>query len=326
MSDACPIMITVRPYALESLSQLVYNYDSVICVTDENLFARYGGRIRSILGSAIEWVLVSDYQNGQIPAVKGGIVIGFGGGRSIDTAKLLAMENGLDWISVPTAASHDGIASDAASVSHDGFRYSKKCKLPIAVIADLHLISQSPPQLNLAGAGDILCKASSISEWKYAYETHNEPFNEDAYRITESALDSVIRDNHIETLIRAEIDAGRAMCIAGSSRPCSGTEHSISHAMDRRGHGLHGLQVAFATPLCLEYLNEAGYTKYSVEHIRNIMLERGLPLRMRDLSMNMELFLDDIHHGIELMRVRDRNSILQGVSDTELKEVISRLY
>jgi glycerol-1-phosphate dehydrogenase [NAD(P)+] len=43
--------------------------------------------------------------------------------------------------------------------------------------------------------------------------------------------------------------SGLAMEIAGSSRPCSGSEHLISHALDRQepGTATHGEQVAFGT-------------------------------------------------------------------------------
>jgi glycerol-1-phosphate dehydrogenase [NAD(P)+] len=43
--------------------------------------------------------------------------------------------------------------------------------------------------------------------------------------------------------------SGLAMEIAGSSRPCSGSEHLISHALDRLepGTATHGEQVAFGT-------------------------------------------------------------------------------
>jgi len=43
-------------------------------------------------------------------------VIGVGGGRVIDTAKIVSYNLDLQFISVPTAASHDGIASSRASV------------------------------------------------------------------------------------------------------------------------------------------------------------------------------------------------------------------
>ena len=43
--------------------------------------------------------------------------------------------------------------------------------------------------------------------------------------------------------------SGLAMEIAGSSRPCSGSEHLISHALDQLepGTASHGEQVAFGT-------------------------------------------------------------------------------
>ena len=51
-------------------------------------------------------------------AAKGAdFLIGVGGGRVIDTAKIVSYNLDLPFISVPTAASHDGIASARASVS-----------------------------------------------------------------------------------------------------------------------------------------------------------------------------------------------------------------
>ena len=43
-------------------------------------------------------------------------------------------------------------------------------------------------------------------------------------------------------IVEGLISAGVASCIAGSSRPCSGAEHLISHALDKiaPGIGLHG--------------------------------------------------------------------------------------
>src|SRR3712207_9449577 len=43
-------------------------------------------------------------------------VIGFGGGRSVDIAKMTAFRIGRPFLSVPTSASHDGISSPFVSI------------------------------------------------------------------------------------------------------------------------------------------------------------------------------------------------------------------
>jgi glycerol-1-phosphate dehydrogenase [NAD(P)+] len=230
-------------------------------------------------------------------------------------------------MSIPTAASHDGIASNVASVMQNGYKYSQKCKSPIAVIADLSIISRAPNKLRSAGIGDIICKASSLAEWRLAHEYKNEPFNDGVYSMVEHALASVLRDQSLESLVEAEVDAGRAMSIFGSSRPCSGTEHAISHAMDRRNHGLHGFQVAFATPICIHYLNKSGYTKHKTTDLQRVMRDNSLVLTLHEIGMTAELFLDDIHHALRIMEKRDRYSIFNhlNVDDKELIASINQI-
>ncbi|PNV78138.1 MAG: hypothetical protein C0200_02650, partial [Thermoproteota archaeon] len=46
---------------------------------------------------------------------KGDIILGVGGGRPLDVAKITAAWNGVRYISVPTSPSHDGIASPSIS-------------------------------------------------------------------------------------------------------------------------------------------------------------------------------------------------------------------
>ncbi len=301
-------------------------YQHIICVTDEVIQSDYGEKLRGIIGFDPQWVMASTYQDSTPVKESAQIIVGFGGGRSLDVAKLIAARIGLDWISVPTAASHDGIASDVASVTQDGYRYSKRCRRPSAIVADLSIMSRAPPRLKLAGTGDILSKASSLAEWRLGNQKNGEPLNEEAFALVSSALESVLKNSSLETLVKAEIDAGKAMCIVGNSRPCSGTEHAISHAMERRCQELHGLQVAFATPLCLHYLRELGYTKHRPIDLLRIMQKRGLPTTLGGMNATADLLIDDIHHALEIMKKRDRYSVLKGIDDKDLMKVITELY
>jgi len=65
--------------------------------------------------------------------------------------------------------------------------------------------------------------------------------------------------------------SGVAMEIAGSSRPASGSEHLISHALDIFGKkpGVHGLQVGVATYLCALLQNNKAAL------VRDFLLDTG---------------------------------------------------
>jgi glycerol-1-phosphate dehydrogenase [NAD(P)+] len=319
--------VVIAHRALEDLRIMLADYEYPLIVTDEFIYSQYADIMEEVIEVPIRWVMASEYPHNSTIDREVDIIIGFGGGASLDVAKLIARDTNLDWISVPTAASHDGIASEVASVSHDGYRYSEKCKGPIAVIADTSIISKAPPRLKLAGLGDIICKTSSLGEWKLAHAVKGEPFDEQVFEIVDNALVAILKDDSFETLIRAEIDAGRAMSMFGSSRPCSGTEHAISHAMDRIDADLHGLQVAFATPICLQYLQEAGYTEYKPEKIQEFMINRQMPTTFEEMNTNLTAFLEDIAHALKIMKKRNRYSVLEhlDVDDENLTKALRDL-
>lgn len=328
MSFKGPQIIVIEEGALGELGALMEEYTNPICVSDELIHSEYSQVLENAIGKPCRWIMASTYRaNTNTVLGNVDIVLGFGGGSSLDVAKLISRDTGINWISVPTAASHDGIASEVASVSHNGYKYSEKCKGPLAVIADTSIISEAPPRLRLAGLGDIICKTSSLAEWKLAHEVKNEPFDDEVYSIVKKALESVLVSDSLVTLISAEIDAGRAMGVFGSSRPCSGTEHSISHAMDRSSTELHGLQVAFATPICLHYLLETGCTEYKPGDILSFMKERQMPTTLSEMKISQEQFIDSIHHGLNIMEKRNRYSVLKHleVDDDSLRSVMAEL-
>jgi glycerol-1-phosphate dehydrogenase [NAD(P)+] len=181
------------------------------------------------------------------------VILGVGGGTKIDVAKLSAAHQGLPFISVPTTASHDGIASPLASVKGSDKPYSIMAQAPMAIIADTSIIVQAPYSYTASGCGDVLAKFTAVHDWFLGHKARNEYYGEYAASLALMSAKLVSRnadnikpgdEEGLRILLEALISCGVAMSIAGSSRPSSGSEHMFAHALDLLApkHAMHGEQ------------------------------------------------------------------------------------
>ncbi len=184
-------------------------------------------------------------------------IIGVGGGRSVDVAKMISFNLNIPFISVPTSASHDGISSPFVSIRGRDKPYSLKANAPIGVIADTKLISEAPYRLQASGCGDLIGKITAVKDWELARDDKNEYFGSYAANLANMSAKIIMENSgklknrgYTRTIVEALISAGVASCIAGSSRPCSGSEHLFSHALEYVSNGncgLHGERVGIGT-------------------------------------------------------------------------------
>jgi glycerol-1-phosphate dehydrogenase [NAD(P)+] len=247
---------------------------------------------------------VSDADNKTIERVmrdsesmKADAVVGVGGGRTIDVAKLCAARRGKLFISVPTTASHDGIASSLASLKDLGRPYSVKAKAPTAVVADSRIVSESPYRFTASGCGDVISKAVAARDWKLAHEVNGEYYGEYSGSLALMSSSLVMRsanqvqkrlDAGYRTLIEALVSCGVAMSIAGSSRPCSGSEHLFSHALDMlaKRPALHGEQCGVGT-IMMAKLHGLNWRS-----IRDSLRIIGAPTTASELGISRETIID----------------------------------
>ena len=226
----------------------------------------------------------------QIKSWKPSVVIAVGGGTKIDAAKLSSSYQDIPFISVPTTLSHDGIASPLASVKGSGKPYSVMAQAPLAIIADIEIIAQSPWHSVISGCGDVISKYTSVKDWWLAHLEKEEYYGDyaaslalmSAKLVTEKV--SLIKPgNHegLRLLLEALISCGVAMSIAGSSRPCSGSEHLFSHALDiiDYAHAMHGEQCGVGSILTA-YLHNANWKR-----IKNTLKKIGAPTTAKDLGV-----------------------------------------
>lgn len=180
-------------------------------------------------------------------------VIGLGGGKALDGAKFAASLAGLPYFAVPTSLSNDGFCSPQSSLTLGGQKKAAAVALPYGVVVDTAVCLEAPVELWCSGVGDLAAKFTAVEDWKIAFRACGTPVNDFAALLSDATvyqfLARPVRDiEGVKVLGTALLLNGIAMEICGSSRPASGSEHLISHALDQCASRprLHGIQVGIA--------------------------------------------------------------------------------
>jgi glycerol-1-phosphate dehydrogenase [NAD(P)+] len=244
-----------------------------------------------------------------------GYLVGIGGGKPIDLAKMAADELDLPFVSVPTAASHDGIVSGRGSVPEEDTRHSVAADPPVAVVADTELLSEAPWRLTTAGCADIISNYTAVKDWQLAHRLKNVEYSEYAGALSQMTAEMLVGsadsikpglEESAWIVVKALVSSGVAMSIAGSSRPASGAEHLISHQLDRiaPGAALHGHQVGVASILT-EYLHSGADGEWT--EVRDALAAIGAPTDADSLGIDPE---DVVEAATTAHRIRDRYTVL----------------
>ncbi len=190
------------------------------------------------------------------------IAVAVGSGTINDLTKLASHLCDRPYMVVATAASMDGYTAFGASISRDGFKQTFTCPAPLAVLVDLDVIAQAPPEMNAAGYADLLAKIPAGADWLLADAAGAEPVDGDAWALVQPNLRAWVGNpagvrqgdrTALAHLVEGLIMGGLAMQRAGSSRPASGADHQFSHLWDMQQHThegatpLHGNKVAIGT-------------------------------------------------------------------------------
>ena len=241
-------------------------FKSKILVTERHLYNKYKQKLDRTkwtniffikgcdIGSVLD--LEERFKKTNVRYSKNVIIIGFGGGRIIDATKYFATRNELNYLTVPSTLSNDGIYSPVAIIEVDGKKKRFGVKCPLGIICDLDVIGKSPKIDLLAGIGDLLSNISALEDYKLAERKKGENVNDFAYSLSYFAVQPVLNYpspslgdyDFLKLLAYGLVMSGLAMEISGDSRPASGSEHLISHAIDElypKRATLHGIQVAF---------------------------------------------------------------------------------
>ena len=327
-----PRIVVTGPGVLEQLPAVIAELDLPergLIVCDSNTLKIAGREVNEYLeigGHQMKKVVVEGANSQELLRVEDALdgidfLIGVGGGRPIDLAKQAGFNKNIPFVSIPTAASHDGFGSARSSIRQAGRKTSMQAIPPIAVVADTTIISRAPFRLLAAGVGDIVSNQTAVLDWrldgqKADYSEYAAALSEMAAQLVEDGIEKVASgtEEGVRLVVKALISSGVAMSIAGTSRPASGGEHKFSHWLDANSDNpaLHGEQCGLGSIVTM-YLHGGDWEK-----IRDTLKAVNAPINSKGLGMDDGMVLSAFINSKEIRP--QRTTILDKTEPKAIEE------
>ncbi len=229
------------------------------------------------------------------------VVIGIGGGKTLDTAKATAHEGKLPVIIVPTAASTDAPCSRLSVIyTEEGAfdRYLFYPQNPQMVIADTEIMTKAPVRFLVAGIGDALatyyeaaaCARSNVPVIEGGYPTRA------ALALAELCLNTLLEDGlkakhaaangYSNQAVENVVEANTYLSGIGFESGGLAAAHAIHNGLTihKEAHeSMHGELVAFGTLTQMVLENRP---LSEIEEIIEFCSSVGLPLTLAGLKLD----------------------------------------
>lgn len=309
-----PLRYIQGPYELDNLeSYSSVHGENVLFLIDANLFESLNVQIKSIYENtnsnfkAIKFggeccQTEIDNVSSIAKEYKTDILIGVGGGKTLDTAKLCSDSLSIPFIIVPTSASTDAPVSEIAVLYSDEGEYicSKKLKHnAVLVLVDSNLIAHSPKRLFVAGIADAL---ATFFEAKAAMASDSPNYVGKGFRRCKAAMaiaracyDIVLEDSHkallaLEKNIVTEafeniIEANILLSGLGFNNTGLAAAHAIHSGLTvipETHKYLHGEKVAFGI-VCQMVLENTNSEE--VDKIMKFMVSLDIPVTLAQIGV-----------------------------------------
>ena len=230
------------------------------------------------------------------------VVVAIGGGKTIDTAKVVADDLNASIIVVPTAASTDAPTSALSVIykpngEHEEERFHKKN--PDMVLVDTEIILHAPARLLVSGMGDAL---ATYFEARACYESKTANFVGRGYKPTLAGL--AIAEKCFETLLEDGekalasvnlgvfseafenvVEANTLLSGLGFESTGCAAAHGIHDALtslEETKPYYHGEKVAFGT-ICLLLLENR--SREEIDEVIHFCHSIGLPTTLKELGI-----------------------------------------
>lgn len=252
-------------------------------------------------------------------------LIAVGGGSVIDTAKRCALLYNKHLIVIPSVIANDGLISPISVLDVNGIKTSLPGKMPEELLLIMRILSQAPERYVNASLLDSLSNISASHDWRY-YSGTFQMSDEVAATLSEvsgnylACLNVSNKDDKLKLAIEQQILSGISMLLAGSSQPCSGSEHILCRIADRYvefENYLHG-ELVGTFSLFTKFLQNT-LTKQDIHFVNSIFSNWTEIFGIITERIGPDNFFNGCHN------IRsDRKSILDQYEEHELSSALSR--
>ncbi|MEM7368930.1 MAG: iron-containing alcohol dehydrogenase [Bacteroidota bacterium] len=188
----------------------------------------------------VDWL---DKQLARFPACD--TFVGIGGGMAVDAAKYFAWKRGLRLVSIPTILSVDAFVTPAAGIRKDHEVLYVGETSPDPLIIDYDVIRTAPPELNIAGIGDLFSMYTASYDWEHAEKMGQSeyPFSaadvararailQELYSLLPEVRNTT--DRGLRAIVEGYMKLNTICLPAGHYRVEEGSEHYLFYELEER--------------------------------------------------------------------------------------------
>lgn len=232
------------------------------------------------------------------------VIIGIGGGKTIDVAKAVAYELGLPTVIVPTVAATDAPTSSLSVIYnekgvHCGERFYENS--PRIVLVDSEIIAQAPVRFLISGMGDALATLIEATANKNSDSPNLVYYKDGGFRrtiagsyIAQACYDTLLAkgvmakiaaEQHVVTdALEDIIETNVLLSGLGFENNNTAGAHSVADGLtavpEVSTKSMHGEKVAFGT-ICQLLVENA--PRETIDEVMGFCFEVGLPITLEDL-------------------------------------------
>lgn len=262
------------------------------------------------------------------------LIIGIGGGKVVDTAKMVAEELAIEVLTIPTLLSNCAPFTPICAIYYPDHRFCEMgvlSKAPLLTLVDWDFLVQTPKEYVIAGIGDTLAK------W-YECEGMTQQLTDDektatvrlGIRAAKESLTLLFSDSKqalsdlndqnatpafgriVDTIILLAGEVGGFAARFGRASGAHAIHNGLSYLKETQ-HVLHGNKVAYGILVQLAYMKQTTEIKRLFPFYREI----GLPICLKDIYVQTvtKTYLDPV-----LCHTVDQNETFCLLDQTVTKE------